>query len=72
MAADKEKFQLWLTRTAQRIRARRRQERYSYARMFEEFYVPFDAKPVSPESAEIVARMLGEIRMSWRREERAL
>ena len=69
--ADKSKFIEWLARKAEERRARQRQERYADARMFEELYVPFDAKPVSPESAVIVAMLLGSIRLEWHRKERS-
>jgi len=71
MMADKSRFIAWLTRKAEERRAAIRLQRYYDARCFEEWHVPFDAKPVSPESAEIVAALLGSIRLEWQRKERA-
>jgi hypothetical protein len=62
--SDMRKIQAWLERLA----AEKRQRRYRDARIWEEWHVPFDVKPVSPESAVIVARLLGSIRMEWHRE----
>jgi len=57
-------IQAWLARLAAEKRARK----YRDALLFEEWHVPFDAKPVSPEAAVAVAKFLGSIRLEWHRE----
>jgi hypothetical protein len=56
----------WLENLARQKRQRRLAARYANARL-EEWYVPFDVKPVPDETAIAVARFLGGLRIEWQR-----